>query len=57
MTIFEALRQSHAQQRELSQQLINTHGDSTARQTYFNALKNELYAHSVAEDRYLSTGA
>ncbi len=53
MTIFEALRQSHAQQRELSQQLITTHGDSTARQKYFNALKNELYAHSVAEDRYL----
>lgn len=53
MNIFEALRESHDQQRQLSEQLVQTSGDSDERQQLFDALKNELYAHSVAEDRYL----
>ena len=53
MNIFEALRESHEQQRSLSQQLIQTSGHTEERQQLFKQLKNELYAHSVAEDRYL----
>ena len=49
-TIFEALRQSHDKQRILSQQLIQTSGDSEERHELFYALKNELFAHAVAED-------
>ena len=50
--IFEALRESHDQQRELAEQLILTSGDSPERRDLFDRLKNELYAHAVAEDRY-----
>lgn len=53
MNIFEALRESHQQQRTLSERLIQTHGHSEEREQLFSALKNELWAHSVAEDRYL----
>ncbi|KQD01626.1 hemerythrin domain-containing protein [Acinetobacter soli] len=53
MNIFEALRESHDQQRHLSEKLVQTSGDSDERQQLFDALRNELYAHSVAEDRYL----
>ena len=53
MNIFEALRESHEQQRSLSQQLIQTSGHTEEREQLFKQLKNELYAHSVAEDRYL----
>lgn len=53
MNIFEALRESHTQQRDLIDQLLKTSGDTTERRTLFYALKNELYAHAVAEDRYL----
>ncbi|MBV6594593.1 hemerythrin domain-containing protein, partial [Acinetobacter baumannii] len=53
MNIFEALRESHENQRNLSEQLIQTHGLTEERKELFDALKNELYAHSVAEDRYL----
>ena len=53
MNIFEALRESHENQRSLSEQLLQTHGLSDERKQLFNILKNELYAHSVAEDRYL----
>ncbi|TCM70950.1 hemerythrin HHE cation binding domain-containing protein [Acinetobacter calcoaceticus] len=52
MNIFEALRDSHDRQRELAQQLIQTSGDSPERRELFDQLKNELYAHAVAEDRY-----
>lgn len=52
MNIFEALRQSHERQRELAQQLLRTHGDTEERRSVFAALKNELFAHEVAEDRY-----
>lgn len=53
MNIFEALRESHEQQRQLTAQLLKTSGDSPKRRELFYALKNELYAHAVAEDRYL----
>ncbi|WP_130803476.1 hemerythrin domain-containing protein [Acinetobacter ihumii] len=53
MNIFEALRESHDHQRRLSEQLVQTSGHSEEREQLFKALKNELWAHSVAEDRYL----
>lgn len=52
ITIFEALRQSHDVQRELAEKLIQTSGDSLQRRELFDQLKNELFAHAVAEDRY-----
>ena len=52
MNIFEQLRQSHAVQRELSEKLVQTSGDSPERRALFELLKNELFAHAVAEDRY-----
>ena len=48
MNIFEALRESHEQQRSLANQLITTSGSSNERKELFDLLKNELYAHSVA---------
>ena len=53
MNIFEALRQSHELQRSISEQLIQTSGHTEEREKLFEDLKNELHAHSVAEDRYL----
>lgn len=52
MNIFEALRQSHDIQRNLARQLTQTSGDSPERRAIFEQLKNELFAHAVAEDRY-----
>ena len=52
MTIFEALRQSHEIQRELSQQLVETSGASAERSELFALLKHELWVHSVAEERH-----
>lgn len=52
MNIFEALRESHNVQKELAEQLIQTSGDTPERKKLFNLLKNELFAHAVAEDRY-----
>ena len=52
MNIFEALRESHEVQRDLSEKLVQTSGDTTERRELFELLKNELYAHAVAEDRY-----
>ena len=52
MNIFEALRQSHEIQRDLARQLTQTSGDSPERRAIFDQLKNELFAHAVAEDRY-----
>ena len=52
MNIFEALRQSHEIQRDLARQLTQTSGDSRERRAIFEQLKNELFAHAVAEDRY-----
>ena len=53
MNIFEALRESHEIQRELSERLLKTSGDSEERREIFELLKNELFAHAVGEDRYL----
>ena len=53
MNIFEALRESHELQRSLANSLIETSGASEDRKELFDLLKKELYAHSVAEDRYL----
>ncbi len=52
MNIFEALRESHEKQRDLSEKLIETSGDSKERRALFELLKNELFAHAVGEDRY-----
>lgn len=51
MDIFEALRKDHDVQRELIQQLINTHGDTEERDRIFSELKKELAAHATAEER------
>lgn len=53
MNLFEALRESHDRQRHLAAELLQTSGDSPERHTLFEQLKNELFAHAVAEDRYL----
>ncbi|MEG0483027.1 MAG: hemerythrin domain-containing protein [Acinetobacter sp.] len=52
MDIFEALKVSHQIQRDLSEKLIETSGDTSERREIFALLKNELSAHAVAEDRY-----
>ena len=52
MTIFEALRLSHDIQRNLSERLTQTSGDSAERQELFAQLKHELWVHSVAEERH-----
>jgi hypothetical protein len=52
MNIFEALRESHEKQRNLSEKLIKTSGDTKERRALFELLKNELFAHAVGEDRY-----
>ena len=52
MNIFEALRESHVIQRNLAERLLETSGDTPERRELFERLKNELFAHAVAEDRY-----
>ena len=52
MNIFEALRESHVIQRNLAERLLQTSGDTPERRELFECLKNELFAHAVAEDRY-----
>lgn len=52
MNIFEALRVSHATQRLLADQLIQTQGDSPERASLFKELKRELAAHAAAEERF-----
>lgn len=52
MNIFEALRENHNKQREISEKLVQTSGDTPERRELFDELKNELFAHAVAEDRY-----
>lgn len=52
MNIFEALRESHEIQRDLAERLVQTSGDTPERRELFDQLKNELFAHAVAEDRY-----
>ena len=52
MNIFEALRESHVIQRNLAERLLQTSGDTPERRELFERLKNELFAHAVAEYRY-----
>lgn len=50
-TIFEALRADHDLQRQLVGELVQTQGESRARQELFNQLKRELTAHATHEER------
>jgi hypothetical protein len=50
--IFEALRESHERQRMLYAQLVETSGDTPLRAELFEALKQELLAHELAEERH-----
>lgn len=52
MTIFEALRQSHEKQRALIEKLIDTQGESDARDALFSETKKELLNHAIAEERH-----
>lgn len=52
LNIFDQLKISHEKQRELSNKLIQTSGNSLERKELFKNLKNELFAHAVAEDRF-----
>lgn len=52
MNIFEALRQDHDIQRKLLDQLVDTSGDTSARDEIFKKLKTELDIHADAEERY-----
>lgn len=52
MNIFEALRQDHDIQRKLLEQLVDTSGDTSARDEIFKKLKTELEIHADAEERY-----
>ncbi len=51
-TIFEALRTDHDRQRQLLAQLVETHGDSAARERVFAQIKAALVHHAAAEERY-----
>ena len=53
MTIFEALRADHDEQRTLLELLGKTHGDSEGRDERFEKVKTELSAHAAAEERAL----
>ncbi|MFG6666954.1 hemerythrin domain-containing protein [Halomonas sp. HNIBRBA4712] len=53
MTIFEALRKDHDIQRDLLARLVETHGDSTERDTLYKQVRAELKYHANAEERAL----
>jgi len=52
MTIFEALRDSHAVQRSLARRMTHARASSATRRAAFLALANELDAHATAEERH-----
>lgn len=52
MTIFEALRADHDRQRRLLDELQQTEGASTDRQTLFAELKSELGVHAALEEKH-----
>ena len=52
MTIFERLRADHMIMRDLAEKLLATHGESAARLRIYSALKLEMLAHEIAEERY-----
>jgi iron-sulfur cluster repair protein YtfE (RIC family) len=51
MDIFEALLQSHEQQRAIAKRLLSDIGDPSQRAKDFDQLKAELAAHETAEER------
>lgn len=51
-TIFEALRESHERQRSLGSELLATRGASPERLALFQALREELACHALAEERH-----
>ncbi|WP_395327470.1 hemerythrin domain-containing protein [Novosphingobium sp. BL-8H] len=51
--IFKVLKQDHDRQREMLEQLGETHGDSPERRALFEALRRELQAHAAAEEETL----
>ncbi len=53
MTIFEALRETHDEQRRLLDMLLKTEGDSEPRDDLFKRLKESLTNHAGAEERAL----
>lgn len=53
MNIYEALRESHKEQRRMCDELINSEPDTNARKRIFKSLKVELEAHAAAEERFL----
>ena len=52
MTIFEALRTSHDRQRVYVDSVLRTSGDTPERKAAYKQLKEELYAHETAEERF-----
>jgi hypothetical protein len=52
MKIFEALRRDHDKQRALIKLLLETKGESSTREEYYEQLKTELVTHAVAEERH-----
>lgn len=51
MDIFQRLEDDHGKQRGLAAGLLDTSGDSLERRRLFRALKREVEAHAVAEER------
>ncbi|MBE8604173.1 MULTISPECIES: hemerythrin domain-containing protein [Vibrio] len=50
--IFDVLKDSHEKQRLLMDALLQTSGDTQARQELYVNLKNELTKHAIAEERH-----
>ena len=53
MNIYEALRESHATQRQLCKELLASEANAQTRKQLFKTLKVELEAHAAAEERFL----
>ena len=52
MNIFESIRRDHDIQRSLLDKLVDTSGDTAARDQLFEAVKMELAIHADAEERF-----
>ncbi len=53
MNIYEALRESHDEQRKLCKELLASEPNASLRKQMFKSLKVELEAHAAAEERFL----
>ncbi len=53
MNIYDALRESHEEQRAICTQLLNTEPNINERIKVFKSLRVELEAHAAAEERFL----